>query len=130
MKIIMKDKTTTVIEGVENFDLTHTFMCGQCFRWYENDDGTYTGIAHGKGVTFAQNGDVLTVYGADVQDVENIWIDYLDLKRDYSVIKNMYSKDVYVARAMDFGYGIHILNQEIFECLISFIISTQNQIPE
>jgi len=125
----MKDLTTVVIKGLENFDLTHTFMCGQCFRWYENDDKTYSGIAYGKAVRMSFENDTLTIYNTSYEDVINIWIDYLDLKRDYSYIKSLYSNDKYVSKAMDFGYGIHILNQDIFECLISFIISTQNQIP-
>jgi len=129
MKITMKDKTTVVIEGVEHFDLTHTFMCGQCFRWYENEDKSFTGVAYGKAVTMALEGDTLTVYNTSVEDVESIWMQYLDLNRNYSEIKATYAKDKYVSGAMEFGYGIHILNQDIFECLISFIISTQNQIP-
>ena len=125
----MSDDTTAIIKGVRHFDLTHTFMCGQCFRWYRNSDGTYTGVAHGKAVRMSLAGDTLTIYNTSLEDVNGIWINYLDLERDYSEIKSLYSDDIYLSKAMEFGYGIHILNQEIFECLISFIISTQNQIP-
>lgn len=129
MNITMRDDTTAVISGVEHFDLTHTFMCGQCFRWYPDDDNTYTGIACGKAVSMRLEGDTLIISNTTLEDVNSIWVDYLDLKRDYSEIKSLYSGDKYVAKAMEFGYGIHILNQDMFECLISFIISTQNQIP-
>lgn len=129
MKILMKDETTAVISPVEHFDLTHTFMCGQCFRWYQDPEGTYTGIAYGKAVTMDFKDNTLTIYNTTEEDVNSVWIDYLDLKRDYSEIKEFYKSDTYVSRAMEYGYGIHILNQDIFECLISFIISTQNQIP-
>ena len=129
MKIIMSDESTAKIHGVTNFNLTHTFMCGQCFRWYENDDGSYSGIAHGKAVRMALEDDVLTVSNTTYEDAENIWVKYLDLERNYDGIKQKYFSDPYVSKAMEFGYGIHILNQDIFECLISFIISTQNQIP-
>ncbi len=129
MKIQMTDKTTAQIIGVNHFDLTHTFMCGQCFRWFENEDKSYTGVALGRAVTMTYAEDVLTIFNTSEDDVKNIWIDYLDLNRDYSKIKTFYAKDKYVSKAMEFGYGIHILNQDIFECLISFIISTQNQIP-
>ncbi len=125
----MKDKTTAHIYKAEHFDLTHTFMCGQCFRWYANEDNTYTGIAFGRAVTLKLQGDTIIIYNTTEEDVKSIWIDYLDLNRDYSQIKNMYINDKYLSRAIEFGYGIHILNQDIFECLISFIISTQNQIP-
>lgn len=129
MKIIMADETTAKIYGVKNFDLTHTFMCGQCFRWFENGDGSYTGIAHGRVVNMLFEKEVLTINNTTVDDVNNIWIKYLDLERDYDAVKQRYSSDLYVSKAMEFGFGIHILNQDIFECLISFIISTQNQIP-
>lgn len=129
MNIRMKDSTTAVISGIENFDLTHTFMCGQCFRWYENDDKTFSGIAFGKAVRMSFDKDMLTIYNTSYEDVKNIWTEYLDLERDYSAVKSLYKNDEYVSKAMNFGYGIHILNQDIFECLISFIISTQNQIP-
>lgn len=129
MQFVMEKETTAKIYGVRNFDLTHTFMCGQCFRWHENADGSYSGAAYGRAVRMSLEDDLLTIYNTTYDDIKNIWINYLDLERDYDFIKQKYSKDKYVSRAMDFGHGIHILNQDIFECLISFIISTQNQIP-
>ena len=129
MQVQMINENTAQIKGVEHFDLTHTFMCGQCFRWFQNDDKSYTGVAHSRAVNLSFDGDILTISNTNQEDVKNIWLDYLDLNRDYSYIKELYSKDKYVSKAMEYGYGIHILNQDIFECLISFIISTQNQIP-
>ncbi len=129
MDIQSKDKTTVAIKVDDNFDLRHTFLCGQCFRWHENDDGSFSGIAYGKAVKMELIDKELIIYNTSIEDTKKIWINYLDLNRDYSLIKALYSKDEYVSKAMEFGYGIHILNQEIFECLISFIISTQNQIP-
>lgn len=128
MKIEMM-KNTAKITGINNFNLEHTFMCGQCFRWNEDADGTYTGVAYSRAVRMSTDNDSLYIYNTTEEDVNNIWLDYLDLRRDYSEIKKLYKNDKYLSRAMEFGYGIHILNQDIFECLISFIISTQNQIP-
>ncbi len=129
MKTEMINSNTAKITGVCDFDLKHTFMCGQCFRWYENADGSYTGVAHSRAVKISINDGAVYIYNTNREDVENIWLDYLDFKRDYSLIKKMYKSDKYISRAIKFGGGIHILNQDIFECLISFIISTQNQIP-
>lgn len=129
MTINQTDKSTTSIEVDGNFNLRHTFLCGQCFRWYENDDGSFSGIAYGKAVKMELRNKELIIHNTSLEDTEKIWIDYLDLNRDYSHIKGLYAQDEYVSKAMEFGYGIHILNQDIFECLISFIISTQNQIP-
>ena len=35
---------TYVIKNQESFNLKHIFECGQCFRWKEQDDGSYIGI--------------------------------------------------------------------------------------
>lgn len=129
MNLIMSDTSTAVIDGVEHFDLGHTFLCGQCFRWNQNPDNSYSGVAHGRAVRMSYDKSRLTIYNTCYEDAVNIWINYLDLERDYSQIKSLYSDDMYLNKAMQFGHGIHILNQDIFECLISFIISTQNQIP-
>ena len=128
MNIYTKDNYV-IIEGVSDFDVTHTFDCGQCFRWEMEEDGSYTGVAFGRVVNVSSSDNRITIANSSVEDVENIWLDYLDLKRDYSSVKKGFSGDENMSRAMDFGYGIRILKQEMFECLVSFIISTQNGIP-
>lgn len=128
MNFNMIDNKTVRITGVENFNLTHTFMCGQCFRWHKNADGSFSGVAMGRAAKMSLDGDVLEICGATVSDIK-LWLDYLDLNRDYGAVKKRLSGDPYVKRAIEFSGGIHILNQDIFECLISYIISAQNQIP-
>lgn len=129
MKFKMIDDKTAKISGINNFDLRHTFTCGQCFRWNENSDGTFSGVAYSSAVKVSMSGNDVYIHNTTQEDVKNIWYNYFDFGRDYTAIKNLYRSDRYVSKAIDFGGGIHILNQEIFECLISFIISTQNQIP-
>ena len=64
------------------------------------------------------------------EDFKNIWIKYFDFDKDYSEIKDFLSKrDKTMKEALDYAPGIRILNQEFFECLISFIISQNNRIP-
>ena len=117
------------LTDVHNFDIDKIFDCGQCFRWYEQADGSYTGVAYGKVLNVSTADDNLVINNINEDDFKNIFTNYFDLNRDYSSIKKLYEKDAFLKEAMDFGWGIHILNQDIFECLISFIISTQNQIP-
>lgn len=128
MKILAKDNSI-IVKNVRDFNPTHTFMCGQCFRWDMEEDGSYTGIAHGKVVNVSYIENDIIIKNTNIDDVKNIWIDYLDLNRDYDEIKNNFIMDENLKRAIEFGGGIKILNQDIFECLISFIISTQNGIP-
>ncbi len=121
-----------VKEGIKDFHLDHIFDCGQCFRWERNEDGSYTGIAFGRVAKMDYDSDnqILTIHGATEEDFENIWKDYLDLNRDYSSIKDaLAAKDAVIGKAIEFGYGIRILNQEKWETLLSFIISQNNNIP-
>ncbi len=128
MKITEKNNSI-ILENVLDFDPTHTFMCGQCFRWDPEEDGSYTGVAFSKAVNISCCKSTLVIKNITSDEFNSQWKYYLDLKTDYNNIKNSLSFDQNVKTAMDFGWGIKILNQEIFECLISFIISTQNAIP-
>lgn len=131
MEITTKDNTLTV-NNIIDFDLDHIFDCGQCFRWEKNPDGSYTGTAHGKIVTMDYNKEnkCLTIHNATEEDFHNIWRNYLDLDRNYSEIKSLLKeRDPVIAQAIDYGYGIRILNQEKWETLLSFIISQNNNIP-
>ncbi len=121
-----------VKEGIRDFNLDHIFDCGQCFRWEKNEDGSYSGIAFGKTARIDYDGEkeTLVIHGADENDFENIWKNYLDLERDYGKIKaELAEKDPVICEAMEYGYGIRILNQEKWETLLSFIISQNNNIP-
>lgn len=126
---ITEEKGKIILEDLHDFNPVHTFMCGQCFRWDESDGG-FIGIAHGRAVLVKQteNGDV-EIYNTTKKDFNDIWCDYFDFNTDYGAIKNTLSSDDSLKKAIKFGGGIRILNQEPFECLISFIISTQNSIP-
>ena len=53
---------------------------------------------------------------------------YFDLKTNYSEIKNKLNSKKIMQKPIDFGYGIRILKQDLFETLISFIVSANNNI--
>lgn len=117
------------VNDVQNFNLRDIFECGQCFRWNETDENTYIGIAFGKVIEVKLIEKDLYIYNATKEEVENIWIDYFDLTRDYGIIKEELSKDPLLAEAIEFGEGIRLLKQDPFELIISFIISANNRIP-
>lgn len=130
--IVRKRGEILYVEGVSDFHLDHIFDCGQCFRWEQNEDGSYTGIAFGRVVKIDYDtvSETLMIHGADEADFESIWKDYLDLDRDYGEIKNVLAdKDPVIRQAIEYGHGIRILNQEKWETLLSFIISQNNNIP-
>ncbi len=119
-----------VLQKNNSFKISETLECGQCFRFEKIGDEKYTVVAFGKVILLEENEDkTVTIYGADEKDYKEIWEDYFDFKRDYDSIKNLLKKDDVLKDAIEYAEGIRILNQEFFECLISFIISQNNRIP-
>jgi N-glycosylase/DNA lyase len=117
------------IEGIKDFNLTHIFECGQCFRWIRQQDGSYNGIVNDKFVNVSLSNDILYISNAEEQDFIDIWYEYFDLGTDYSQIKSVLEKDEIMREAIKTGYGIRLLRQDFWEMLISFIISANNMIP-
>lgn len=118
-----------LIVKTNDFDPTHIFECGQCFRWNREDDLSFTGVAFGKVLNVKKEDDCITFSNTNIDEFNDIWFNYFDLGRDYSNIKKKLSKDPILKEAVNFGSGIRILNQDSFETLISFIISANNGIP-
>lgn len=128
-KNVEEKQDAIVIKEVKNFNIKQILECGQCFRWEKLDELNYIVVAFGKVIEIKQVGNDVTIYNTSLKDFNDIWENYFDLKRDYSIIKEKLSKDEVLEKAIDFGYGIRILNQDPFEMLISFIISARNSIP-
>lgn len=117
-----------ILENMPDFDLFHTFDCGQCFRWnYEN--GGFSGVAMGHYLHIFKKDGKFIFKNTSLETFNTVWRNYFDFDRDYSIIKSELSKDAVLKNAISFGSGIRILNQDAFECLISFIISASNNIP-
>ena len=117
------------ITGVQDFDLEQTFMCGQCFRWNKTSENSYTGVACGKVLKISLIDDNIVLHGTTPNDYHNIWEKYFDLPRNYAEIKKALAVDEVMEKAIGAGSGIRILKQDIWETIISFIISASNNIP-
>lgn len=118
-----------IVHDIRDFDPVHTFECGQCFRWIRQEDGSYTGVVRGKVLNVCVDEGALILKNTNLEDFRNIWFDYFDLGRDYGKIKEAVMKDDTMKEAIAFGWGIRLLKQDIWETLISFIISANNRIP-
>lgn len=117
-----------VVKNVSDFELKHIFDCGQCFRWNEDNDGSFIGVTQGRVARLTKTNKDVYIKGGNIDD-RDLWINYLDLNRDYGEIKNALSKDEVLNEAIEHGEGIRIINQEPFEIVVSFIISANNRIP-
>ena len=120
---------TMIVKNVTSLDLGETLDCGQSFRWRDNGDGSFTGVAYEKLVTVSmQNGD-LHIENTTEQDFEKIWRNYFDLDLDYDSIRSSIGEIHPVLKeASAYAPGIRILRQEPWEALCTFIISQNNNI--
>lgn len=119
-----------VIENLDSFDIVHIFECGQCFRWRKEEDGSFTGIFKKNIVNIKQEKNKTIFKGITETDLPEVCRHYFDLDRDYKEIKEKLSKiDNYMKKSIQHGNGIRIINQDLWETIISFILSANNNIP-
>ena len=118
------------IENLDSFELKDIFDCGQCFRWNIEEDRSYTGIFKENVLNVKKQGNKIIFKGMCNGNIKEIVEDYFDLKRDYNKIKETLRKiDPFMEESIKYGNGIRILNQDLWETIISFIISANNNIP-
>ena len=133
-KIVYKDlgEQLYIIKNPKSFEPKHIFECGQCFRWNEDENGDYIGvIKDGVLKVKKQENDILiTGVLLDNTNIEDVCNRYFDLSNDYQKIKLQLSRiDDNLKNSINYGYGIRILKQDLWETIISFIISANNNIP-
>jgi len=119
-----------ILKNCDSFEPKHIFECGQCFRWNKNEDGSYTGVFGNNVINVNKINQEIIFQGICDGDIKNICENYFDLKRDYEKIKsNLSNIDNHMKESIKYGSGIRILNQDLWETVISFIISANNNIP-
>ena len=109
-------------------DLKQIAESGQCFRWKKICPGRYFVISDGRAACFFQEktGIRILCYEKD----EEYFRRYLDLDTDYGkIIERIDPEDRFLSGAAKMGKGIRILRQDLWEMIISFIISQRNNIP-
>lgn len=119
-----------ILENCTSFEPKHIFECGQCFRWDKQKDGSYTGIFQQNVVNVKKENNRIIFKGICEKNIKDECIKYFDLDTNYDNIKSKLSNvDDYLKTSIKYGEGIRILNQDLWETLISFIISANNNIP-
>lgn len=118
------------IKKNNSFNLKHIFECGQCFRWNKETDGSYTGVIRNNVLNVKEEDNNIIFDGMCEENIEELVTSYFNLNTDYEKIKKDLSKvDEYLKTSIEFGSGIRILKQDLWETIISFIISANNNIP-
>ena len=125
------DAAATAVSCCGGFSLEATLISGQCFRWKKNDDGVISGVVFGMSISMRQDEEsgTLYIYSCPKERIGEL-IRYLDLDTDYDAIREeCLALEPRLREAAERAPGIHILRQEPWEALCSFIISQNNNIP-
>jgi len=116
----------------QNFDLNQIAESGQCFRWFKIEDSVphYHIIAFNKVLDIFQQKNAI-YFNCSKEDFDNIWFKYFDLNMRYEEMASALidSNDNFLSSAYEYGSGIRILNQPLWETIVSFIISQRKSIP-
>lgn len=119
-----------VLKDIDSFELKDIFDCGQCFRWNVEGDGSYTGVFGNNVLNVKKEDNEFIFKGICEKNIKETIENYFDLKRNYKKIKEKLSQvDKNMKESIEYGQGIRILNQDLWETIISFIISANNNIP-
>lgn len=112
----------------EHFSLNQICQSGQCFRMNQTQEHHYKIIA-GQRYLDAYEEDDCIFFCCSNEEFHEFWEDYFDLKRNYhhNILK-INPNDSYLLSAASFGGGIRILRQDLWEMIVSFLISQQNNI--
>lgn len=123
-------------------DLEKMYNSGQCFSWvYDDEDDSYL-IVDGKERTYIKK-DINDWFKFSYSTTDSdYWMNYFDLDTNYDAIhklaleevesfKDMFSTSQvdsfdYLKSAIEYGYGIRILKQDVIQTCITFIISQNN----
>ena len=114
---------TIEVYSKEEFNPQHILECGQVFCFHKEGE---------KYLLYPQNqyAEIWEESEKYVISTKNpqYFVKYLALDQNYQQIKEELSKFEIMQNPLKFGYGIRILKQNLFETLISFIISANNNI--
>ena len=117
------EKEGIKIYSLDEFNAEHILECGQVFCYKKDGDiykvfpgREYAEIIEKDGTAFIKTSS------------PQFFVKYFDLDSNYSQIKDSLKEFQILKKPIEFGYGIRILNQDLFETLISFIVSSNNNI--
>jgi len=101
-----------------------TLCCGQVFRWDKIGDWWF-GVARDKVFKVRQVKDQFEYVNIDQEFLTH----YFALDEDLEKILDSINKDSHIAKAIKAYWGLRIIRQDPWECLISYICATYKSIP-
>lgn len=119
-----------MILKLDHFDLDEIAGSGQCFRFKKISEDEFGVVAYGRFLTVKKVSEGYE-FSCSQEEWNNIFSSYFDAETDYNRIEKLvYSfDDAHLIEAFEKGRGIRILQQDLWEIIISFLISQNNNIP-
>ena len=116
---------------VDNFNLKDTVTCGQIFRFEIEEDNSYTVILNDRVINIKQVGNELEVNSSNEDNLEEVIRNYFDLDFDYeSINKRLIGIDKDNKEIIKLCTGLKMINEPKFETIISYILSSNNRVPQ
>lgn len=115
---------------IEDFNIRMIAGSGQCFRMNQIGPDTYSVVMADHYTEITQkDGETKVSFSCQEEEARKLWLPYFDIDFPYGKIKELADeKDEFLNHAIQYGAGIRILNQDLWEMIISFLISQNNNI--
>lgn len=119
------------IKIVKPFKLNDTVTCGQIFRFFPLEDGSYDIILKDRVINVYMDDKYLCVSSNDDNNLERVVRDYFDLDNDYDAMNDfLINSDSKLINAVEFSRGLMMIKQDPFETIMEYIISANNGVPQ
>jgi N-glycosylase/DNA lyase len=111
-----------------NYDLEQTLLGGQAFSWYKNAEGYYIGTTEKVAFKLKHQNNLLVWQTYPELDNFKYLRKYIRYDVDYPNIVKTIAKDKYINKAIEAYPNLRLLQQDLYQTIISFIISTNNNL--
>jgi N-glycosylase/DNA lyase len=110
------------------FDLGHTLDSGQAFRWGQRGEWWYGVLPNGPIKVRQEEASLICVSGDEHLESHSVRL-YFRLDDDLERVYSKIMKDPQITEAIQRYYGLRLIQQDVWECLVSFVIATNTNIP-
>ncbi len=114
-------------EGVP-FNLRYTLESGQSFRWQERGEWWFGVLGPGAVKLRQEGASLVCVSSSDALNSRTVF-NYLGLEANLERILASIMKDEKITEAVQKFYGLRLMKQDVWECLVSFALATNSNIP-
>jgi N-glycosylase/DNA lyase len=116
---------SVTLDPDQPFSLDATLSCGQVFRWDRTEDGWWYGVVGNHVLKIRQDNNRLEYKGVNAAFVRH----YFSLDLDLDAILTSVDSDPFIHASIMKNRGLRLVRQPPWECTVSYICSTNSNIP-